>query len=262
MVTKLAKTQTPEEHELERKRAELSSLESDLAQKELEYATLTTELHAFEYRYLSVVGVLYAELDRIEAEIADLHVKINPRDTEAQERVTSARAKAEESARSTSDALRQEKKKFVPSDEIKKLYREIAKRIHPDLTTDPKERERRTRLMAVANSAYEKGDEERLRAILRDWEASPEAIKGDGPGADLVRTIRKIAQVEKRLWFIESQFSVLKKAELYELKARVEEEELAGRDLLAIMAKDIENEIMDAKKRLRVVANRNRVDER
>jgi hypothetical protein len=116
--------------------------------------------------------------------------------------------------------------------------------------------------MAGANSAYEKGDEERLRAILRDWEASPEARKGDGPGADLVRTIRKIAQVEKRLRFIESQFSALKESELYKLKVRTDEEELAGRDLFAIMAKEIENEIMDAKKRLRVVANRNRVDER
>jgi hypothetical protein len=47
--------------------------------------------------------------------------------------------------------------------------------------------------MAEANRAYEEGDEERLRVILQEWEGSPESVKGDGPGAELVRVIRKIA---------------------------------------------------------------------
>lgn len=34
--------------------------------------------------------------------------------------------------------------------------------------------------------------EARLRAILNEWDTSPEAVTGDGIGAELIRTIRKI----------------------------------------------------------------------
>ena len=49
---------------------------------------------------------------------------------------------------------------------LKKLYREIAKRIHPDLATDEKDRARRHKLMAEANRAYEDGDEARIVQLL------------------------------------------------------------------------------------------------
>jgi DnaJ-domain-containing protein 1 len=69
----------------------------------------------------------------------------------------------------------------------------VAKRIHPDLATDSEDRLRRQILMAEANRAFEEGDEDRLRRILHEYEASPDAVKGDGAGADLIRAIRKIA---------------------------------------------------------------------
>jgi hypothetical protein len=40
--------QTPEERELDRKRAELARLEAELAQRELDLATLQAEPRAFE----------------------------------------------------------------------------------------------------------------------------------------------------------------------------------------------------------------------
>jgi hypothetical protein len=67
----LVRRQTPEERELENKRARLAALEVELAQRELDLATLKAELQTFEARYLREVGVFYAELDEIEAEIAE-----------------------------------------------------------------------------------------------------------------------------------------------------------------------------------------------
>ena len=46
---------------------------------------------------------------------------------------------------------------------MKRLYREVAKRIHPDLTSDRADRAKRQQLMAEANEAYERGDEARLQ---------------------------------------------------------------------------------------------------
>jgi len=203
MDTQLTRKQTPEESELESKRTRLTALEAELAQRELDLTTLRAELLTFEACYLREVGVLYAELDEIEARIAEAQARLNPRDHRVQEQAAKARAQARDSAQATRAAHPGEQKKFTASESLKKLYREVAKSIHPDLATDKGERAHRERLMAKANRAYEEGDEAKLQTILRDWENSPESVKGEGPGADLIRMIRKIAQVEERIRIIE-----------------------------------------------------------
>jgi hypothetical protein len=60
----------PEEQELARKRDEQSTLETELAERELRAANLRAELGAFERRYLHEVGMRYAELDELKAQIA------------------------------------------------------------------------------------------------------------------------------------------------------------------------------------------------
>ena len=60
---------TPEQEELERKKAELAELGTELVEKELSLATFQAELNSFENEYMRVIGTRYTELDRIEAEI-------------------------------------------------------------------------------------------------------------------------------------------------------------------------------------------------
>ena len=52
MSTKITRNPTPEERELEKKKAELVALEADLIQRELDLATLRAELAEFEVRNL------------------------------------------------------------------------------------------------------------------------------------------------------------------------------------------------------------------
>ncbi len=220
MSSNLTRRLTPEEQELEKKRRELSTRETELAERELELTTLQAELHSFEREYLRVVGSRYTELDRIEAQIAEYMAYL-------------------ESSRD-----------FKPSESLKKLYREVAKRIHPDLATDEEERQRRQNLMAEANQAYEDGDEERLRAILHGWESSPESVKGEGAAAELIRTIRKIAQSQERLKTIQEEIEDLEQTELYQLKTKVITAQQAGQDLLAEMAFQLDEQIVAAKQQL------------
>jgi DnaJ-domain-containing protein 1 len=220
MSSNLTRRLTPEEQELEKKQCEVSVLETQLAERELELATVQAELHAFEGEYLRVVGSRYTELDRIEAQIAEYMAYL-------------------ESSRD-----------FKPSESLKKLYREVAKRIHPDLATDEEERQRRQNLMAEANQAYEDGDEERLRAILHGWESSPESVKGEGAAAELIRTIRKIAQSQERLKTIQEEIEALEQTDLYQLKTKVITAQQAGRDLLAEMAFQLDEQIAAAKQQL------------
>jgi len=71
MITSIASTGRPEEEELAKKQAELSQLESELADRELRFATLQAEVGTFERRYVKTVGVLYAELDEINAQLTE-----------------------------------------------------------------------------------------------------------------------------------------------------------------------------------------------
>ena len=97
--------------------------------------------------------------------------------------------------------------------------------------------------MAEVNEAYARGDEARIRAILREWHASPENVEGDGPGAELVRVIRKIAQVEKRLKAIVAELDQHRQKELSRLKQAVEEAQANGRDLLKELGEQLDGEI-------------------
>jgi hypothetical protein len=266
MSTEVVRQVLPEEWELKRKEIELTRYETTLAQRELELATFNAELHLFQARYLKILGGLYSRLDDLEAKIAEKQARLNPKSREARKKAAEARAQAEESAKEAQSARKSSRDSktdpqyhFKPTENLKKLYREVAKRIHPDLAADEKQRIQHQQLMAEANRAYEDGDEVRLRAILHQWESSPESVPGDECGAKLVRVIRKIAQVKARLRTIDIEFLKLKESSLYQLKIKVEEYETKGRDLLAEMAVFMSQKIMEAEQRLQNVTWRENV---
>lgn len=247
----LARRKTPEDYELEEKQAEFTRLERELVKKELELVTLQAELHAFRDRYLRIVGIKYSELDEINAWISEHLAKLRPEDKRAQQQAKHAREQAEDSAHTTEEIRKTKPAKEFESDErLKSLYRKLAMLIHPDTTIDPKEKERRHRLMVEINRAYEEGDEECLQRILDEWESSPDSVQGEGTAVELVRTIRKISQVKKRLSEIEREIVKLRQSELYQLKLKVEEAKRSGKDLLAEMAAQIEKQISEARKQL------------
>lgn len=242
--------QLPEEVELERKRAELAILEFDLVQKELVLANLVADLRTFEREYLRIVGTRLAELDEIEAQIAEADARSHPEEEATQQRARQRRDRADETAQATAHARQEAIVEdytaaggFQPPESLVRLYREVAKCLHPDLTANEHERSRRTRRMALANKAYADRDELRLRELLAEEESSPEAIQGEGPAAELVRVIRKIAQVQAHLRVIGEEIMELEATDLHRLKTNVEEEKRNGSDALARMAKDLDRRI-------------------
>ena len=251
MSTDLVRLLTPEERELARKQAELAALEARLAERELEFATLQAELGSFERRYLAIVGARYADLDEIEARIAEILARQSPHDFVAGERAQRARTQAQDSAQATGGVREQPiPARFIAAESLRSLYRTVAKAVHPDLAGDAAQRARREKLMAQANLAYERGDENALRAVLQDWELSPESVAGDGIGAELVRLIRKITAAEDRLSGIDAEVEQLRDSELHEVMARTEAAEAGGRDLLAEMAAQVDADIAAARQRL------------
>jgi DnaJ-class molecular chaperone len=132
---------------------------------------------------------------------------------------------------------------------LKKLFKEVARRIHPDYATDEADRHKREQLMKEANAAYEKGDAAALRRILEEYESSPESVRGEGVAADLVRVIRQIKQVRSTLSQIELEIASLIDSDIGKLRARVEAARAEGRELLTEMAEDVRKRIDVAHRR-------------
>ncbi len=246
----------PEEEEVLRKREELAAVRATLAERELELVDLRSQLAAFEGRYLRQVGTLYAELDEWKARISELEAQLHPsaattaQADEARERARQTFEEAHGAASAAND--------FTASPELKRMYREAAKRIHPDLATDPADRERRTRFMAEANRAYKAGDAESLKRILDEYEDGAEAVTGEGIGAELIRIIRQISLAKARLSAIDQELTTLRHSEIASLKKQAEEMLQEGRDLLAELAAAVREQIDRAKKNCEDLAKRDK----
>jgi hypothetical protein len=240
----------PEEQELARKREEQIALEAELADRELRAANINAELLAFERQYLHYVGSRYAELDELKAQIAERLAKEQPTNERAQQAAREARARAGDTKNAAGEKGAEAPSAFKATPEMKRLYRDVAKRIHPDLTSDRDDRAKRQLLMAEANEAYQLGDETRLSKIMHEYECSPEAVHGEGPGAELVRVIRRISQARGRLAEIEAEMQEVLRSDLHQLKSRVDEAQRHGRDVLKEMVGKVEDQISQAKQRL------------
>lgn len=252
MPSEIVRQLTPEEAELLRKREELAGVRATLAERELELADLRAHLTSFEGRYLRQVGVLYAELDDWEAKIAELEAKLRP-SANASRRAQETRKRADETHEATHGEA-SKARDFQPSADLKTLFREAAKRLHPDFAKDEADRLLRTRLMAQANVAYSQGDAEALQRILDEFGNSPESVQGEGIGAELVRIIRQIHQAKGNIVAIEQELTSLRASEIAQLMRDTEVAGQEARDLLRELGASLRERITDARKRYETLA--------
>lgn len=244
-----AARRAPEEEELKRKRSQLRWLEGELTRHEQHLANLRADLLPFEKRYVRRIGIRCARLDEIEAQIAEFEARHRPADAAAQQAARRARLRAQ---RSRAEVLRHVSPEgFDPPTPLRRLYRAVARQVHPDFGEDEEDRKVRERLMAHANRAYRRSDERRLRGILDEYEFRPEGIRGDGTPLELVRVIRKIALIRGRLAEIAEETERTRTSELSRFKARVEAAAKQGRDLLAEAAAAVSARIAMARRKLK-----------
>ena len=205
-------------------RSRLGELEAALAQRSADLARRQAELDTFRIHYRQEVGRLHEELDELEAAIAQAELGEIDR-----------RLEAEGPGHASATAERPESAPRFTSDAVRKLFRDVAKAIHPDLAHDGDVRDRRHLLMIEANRAYALGDAEGLRSILQAWERSPEAVKGLDVAATRLRMTRRIAQIEEELAAYDAELSELLDSPLGKLKAMVDEAASRGKDLVGDM---------------------------
>jgi hypothetical protein len=242
----------PEDTELSRKRSELAALQVRLAELQLYLLNMRVELNEFEAFYHGKVGPLYAELDELEAQIAERLAKSRPLDREAADSASRARRRADASRLAANVSLTMPSP-AVRSQRLRELYRAAAKQLHPDLAQDEHDRHIRERLMTEANLAYAKGDEARLEAILEEYQSSPDTVVGSDIGAELVRTIRRISLAQLNIGKGDAEIGHVKASELFKLKSTVDEGDRSGDDVLGDLAKNLRNRIDSRRKHLQTL---------
>ena len=232
--TGMIPSQASEEQELQRQREALASLESRIAELEPQLTRLRVEMRDFESRYLSIIGNRYDQLAEIEKEIA----RIQGLDIEEEEEISLAE-----------DEVGCGQNRFH-GDKLKKLYREVARKFHPDLASCDQERLHRNQLMVEVNRAYETGAAEQLQQLLEAG-ASLESIESSGAmSAEMILLVRRVADAKERLVALEADLAEITSAELYKLKLRVENADAFGVDLFSDLILQVDRQITKAENRL------------
>ncbi|UKY51402.1 hypothetical protein [Streptomyces inhibens] len=166
--------------------------EQALIEFEIAVETFRVEVENFSRLHHQRLGPMYARLDELDAQIAEA-VAARTGAPEDIRKAQEARASVlpmpdveelfhgwmgsdglfpEAQAMLTEQSVRTPQK-VRPSEEARKVYRDLVRKAHPDLARDDAERARRDTFIARVNMAYGQGDEAVLRELAREWEAGP-----------------------------------------------------------------------------------------
>ncbi|MFJ6211995.1 hypothetical protein ACIQGZ_01435 [Streptomyces sp. NPDC092296] len=183
----------PEQQALELK---VAAVEAALVDLEIEVETLRVEIDNFALLHHQRLGPMYVHLDELEALIAEA---VAARTGAAEDIRRAYQARSAVTPLPELDGLfepdgpfgpdapsgrggpaadagpapqAEAPRRVRPGKEAQRLYRELARSAHPDLTTDPTEQQRRSAFIARVNDAYAHGDEPALLALADEWAAT------------------------------------------------------------------------------------------
>lgn len=235
--------------QLEQLRSELEKMQTQLIDVEADLADRLAEIKMFEYEYERRVGHLIDKLEALEEEVRQYNERIQR--LRRKDIYGAGYASVDEQIRRAWKApaapvAPRKPVNATTEKEIKQLYRQLARRFHPDLATDEFDHDRRTRLMAMINDAYAARSLTELQALARQ----PDAVAGIRRD-ELVQTntqmiealMTEITLCQRRMREIENELRGIPNRPSVQLGLEVRWARRAGRDLLAEMAADIEKKI-------------------
>jgi hypothetical protein len=135
----------------------------------------------------------------------------------------------------------------LPTGDIKRLFRDAAKRMHPDLAGGDEARGHAEAFMKRLNTAYRAGDAGAIVNLLGQWEASP---FGAGGADDATRSTRRVGALGDAVSRAEQRLEELRASALARLLDRAMATAATGGDLLADMRRDAEAALVRARARL------------
>jgi hypothetical protein len=246
------------DQELTRLVSDQAKLAEQVISAELELETTKTETAQFQRRYYEMVGRFYAQLDELDAQIANAQAGLSPDDAAAQIHAQAAQEQARKSAEEAGLIEAQPPPPLVITPQLKQAFRRAAMMMHPDRATTEPERLRRHGLMIKLNLAYERGDQQAIEKLVLEFIQDPEMQEIEDPeliadqGVELkvLKTIRRTGQLRRRMDEIQQELQEKRQSDIYKLKATIERAELRGGDPMGALAEQLLQELSERKIRL------------
>lgn len=225
---------------------------------------LKSEVDVFQRRYNAHISRYYLELDKVELETKEYHLRLQLRrekvsEEEIEARVTScfraSRARIEDydEVDASEPTPQEEKPPARKPQHLQNLYRKLAKRYHPDKAVDADEQQRRELLMPLINRAYHEQDVQTLeRLSLGETEAHVIQKTATEKCAALQVKLRQLNRAASELRL---EINRLKTGRTYQLKQQVEKAKETGSDLLTGLAKDLERRVKSSRSHLARLIN-------
>ena len=188
----------------ERLEQAVRAAEQALIEFEIAVETFRVEVENFSRLHEQKLGPMYARLEELDARILEARAARSD-DPEDRRRADEARARLmpipgveellngwmdgdglfpEATAMLTDQPVRPPRR-VRPSEEARKLYRDLARKAHPDLAQEDKERARREEFITRVNAAYARGDVTELRELAEEWAAGPVPERRPSRGEEL-----------------------------------------------------------------------------
>ncbi|MGW6686463.1 hypothetical protein [Streptomyces sp. NPDC054961] len=166
--------------------------EQALIEFEIAVETFRVEVENFSRLHHQKLGPMYSRLDELDALIAEAKAARSG-DPEDLRRAREARSlvmpmpgvdelfhdwldsdgMSDDASAMLTDRAVRPPERVRPTEEVRRLYRELVRQAHPDLAQDEAERERREEFIVRVNAAYGRGEEQLLRELAQEWAAGP-----------------------------------------------------------------------------------------
>ncbi|OHB25163.1 MAG: hypothetical protein A2542_02650 [Parcubacteria group bacterium RIFOXYD2_FULL_52_8] len=222
--------------------------------------TTRSELMAIKGEYDRRIGILYEKLEELDERffelkrLCDLLQKKLPlaeakrllaERRQAQAERDEERAQGEE--KQHAEFMERAKKlKPVEREELRKLWRRLAFRYHPDLVHDEEQKRYREIMMKRVNDAYARADLQALKAIACE-EATTEENLADASMTDLEQSLMDTEAGIRRL---RQKLKAFKKLEWYGWKQHIEEAKRENRDFFATLEKGTQKNIKEKEREI------------
>ncbi len=229
-------------------RADLEQLQNELIETEAQLAERMAIINAFEFELRSKIEPFTRKLQELEAKIKAEFAKL---EKEWHEKAGEEYPWQEEGAAASGDYRyhgedSDAKPQSLDEDEtaeMKRLYRDLARRFHPDMAQNQEDREYRTQMMMAINAAYTMGDLDKLRALELEPDLAQQMDNAlrDEQLAEVLD--REIARVQHRLDEVKRELAQLAHHQSTKLMRRKEQAEAAGRNFYGDMIHEIREKI-------------------
>lgn len=250
-------------HELERHQMtaeEITAKRERIADLSEQISRLKNDLAIFETEYHGRIGILYVKLDELELAIKEYFKRIELLKSEKVKNLVDLEKKIEGQFKTDYQKIKEEKeeaeqysqkykkvKEKPKLDEesekrLKTLYRELAKKYHPDMARTPEDKKRFHKIMAEINQIYRDKDLKKMEELAIKLKSQEGLFIEEtiGEAEKLLMESKKLDEIISRL---EDGLAAIKNSDTYKFKTTVDEAKAEGRDLLKEMEDGLKTKI-------------------